>query len=65
MREHVKFEVAVEIISMMIAFAKSDNDEEKVKRLVEEKDRLYLGDESIIEKAYGEYSEEIKKRLEK
>ena len=65
MREHVRFEVAIEILSLMIAFAKEDDDEEKVKKLVEEKDMLYSGDISIIDKAYGEYSAEIKKRLEK
>jgi len=64
MRDHVKFEVAIEIIAMMIAFAEEDGDEEKVNRLVDEKDKLYLGDKSIIDKAYNEYSAEIKKRLE-
>lgn len=65
MREHVKREVAIEIISMMIAFASQDNDTEKINSLKEELDQLYLGNEDIIEKAYNEYSSEIKKRLGK
>lgn len=65
MREHVKREVAIEIISMMIAFAVEDNDHEAIQRLNKEKEKLYLGDVTIIEKAYNEYSKIIKKRMEK
>ncbi len=65
MREHVKREVAIEIISMMIAFAVRDNNEEEINRLNNEKDMIYLGNEEIIEKSYNEYSKIIKKRLEK
>lgn len=65
MREHVQVEVASEILSMMMAFAIEDKDDEKLQRLIKEKDQLFLGDYSIIDKAYGEYSDEIKKRLEK
>ena len=63
MREHVRLEVAIEVISMMIAFAVADGNQEEINRLNKEKDMLYSGDESIIEKAYGEYSEIIKKRM--
>lgn len=65
MREHVKREVAIEIISMMIAFAVQDENEEEINRLNKEKDMIYLGNEEIIEKSYNEYSKIIKKRLEK
>ena len=65
MREHVKREVAIEIISMMIAFAVEDNNQEEMNRLNKEKDMIYLGDETIIEKSYNEYSKIIKKRMEK
>ena len=65
MREHVKREVAIEIISMMIAFAAEDNNQEEINRLNKEKDMIYLGDETIIEKSYNEYSKIIKKRMEK
>lgn len=65
MREHVKREVAIEIISMMIAFAVEDNNQEEIKRLNKEKDMIYLGDETIIEKTYNEYSKIIRKRMEK
>lgn len=59
MREHVKREVAIEIISMMIAFAVEDNNQEEINRLNKEKDMIYLGDETIIEKSYNEYSKII------
>ena len=65
MREHVKREVAIEIISMMIAFAVQDENEEEINRLNKEKDMIYLVNEEIIEKSYNEYSKIIKKRLEK
>ena len=65
MREHVKREVAIEIISMMIAFAVEDNNQEEINRLNKEKDMIYLGDETIIEKTYNEYSKIIRKRMEK
>lgn len=65
MREHVKREVAIEIISMMIAFAVEDNNKEEINKLNKEKDMIYLGDETIIEKSYNEYSKMIKKRMEK
>lgn len=65
MREHVKREVAIEIISMMIAFAVEDNNQGEISRLNKEKDMIYLGDETIIEKTYNEYSKIIRKRMEK
>ena len=65
MREHVRLEVAIEIISMMIAFAVEDNDAEAIERLNEEKDKIYYGDEELINKAYNEYSEIIKRRMKK
>lgn len=65
MREHVKTEVAIEIISMMIAFAVEDNNKEEVERLNNEKDRIYFGDEEIVEKAFNEYSKIIKERMSK
>lgn len=65
MREHVKREVAIEIISMMIAFAVEDNNQEEINRLNKEKDMIYMDDETIIEKTYNEYSKIIRKRMEK
>lgn len=65
MREHVKTEVAIEIISMMIAFAVEDNNQEEISRLNEEKNSIYMGNEEIIEKAYNEYSKIIKERMGK
>lgn len=65
MRENLKIEVAIEIISMMIAFAVENNNEEEIKKLNQEKDQIYLGNEEVIEKTCNEYSKIIKKRLEK
>ena len=65
MREHVKTEVAIEIISRMIAFAVEDNNQEEISRLNEEKNSIYMGNEEIIEKAYNEYSKIIKERMGK
>ena len=65
MRENLKIEVAIEIISMMIAFAVENNNEEEIKKLNQEKDQIYLGNEEAIEKTCNEYSKIIKKRLEK
>lgn len=65
MREHVRTEVAIEIISMMIAFAVEDNNKEEISRLNEEKNSIYMGNKEIIEKAYNEYSKIIKERMGK
>ena len=45
----IKAEVAMEIISMCMAVAK--------------KEKIYLGDEKIIEKVINEYGEYFKKRM--
>ena len=63
MREHVKTEVAIEIISMMIALAVKDNNKEEIERLNKEKESIYMGNEEIINKAYNEYSKIIKEKL--
>ncbi len=63
MREHVKTEVAIEIISMMIALAVKDNNREEIERLNKEKESIYMGNEEIINKAYNEYSKIIKEKL--
>lgn len=64
MREHVKVEVAIEIISMCIAIAIDNNDFDEVKRLNEEKSSIYLGDETIIEKVINQYGKIVKRKLE-
>ena len=63
MREHIKTEVAIEIISMMIALAVKDNNREEIERLNKEKESIYMGNEEIINKAYNEYSKIIKEKL--
>lgn len=41
MRENLKIEVAIEIISMMIAFAVENNNEEEIKKLNKVKQYIY------------------------
>ena len=65
MRKHVNLEVSLEILSLMLAFAVEDNDEEAIERLKKEKQELYLGNNEVIDKAYNEYSKIIKERMEK
>ena len=64
MREHVKVEVAIEIISMCIAIAIDNNDIDEIKKLNNEKERIYLGDEHIIEKVIKQYGSKVKRFLE-
>ena len=54
MRKHVNLEVSLEILSLMLAFAVEDNDEEAIERLKKEKQELYLGNNEVIDKAYNE-----------
>ena len=59
----IKAEVAMEIISMCMAVAKKEKDLEKYNMFSEEKEKIYLGDEKIIEKVINEYGEYFKKRM--
>lgn len=59
----IKAEVAMEIISMCMAIAKRENDIEQYNIFSEEKEKIYLGDEAIIEKVINEYGEYFKKRM--
>lgn len=59
----IKAEVAIEIISMCMAIAKKENDMEKFNTFSEEKEKIYLGDEAMIDKVVNEYGEYFKKRM--
>lgn len=50
MRENVKFDVALEIISSKIAEAIKKKDKELTNRLLDEREEIYLGNWEIIEK---------------
>lgn len=59
----IKAEVAIEIISMCIAIAKKEKDIENLKKFSEEKEKIYLGDEIIIDRVIKEYGKYFKKRM--
>ena len=64
---NTKLEVAVEIISAKIANLSNAGysvEDEEMKKLLKEMDRMYTGDEETIEKIINVYGPEIKKRYE-
>ena len=63
MREHVKLEVAFEILGMRIAMAMEKNDTEEVERLNKERELLYNNDIEILNKIYNVSAKEVKARI--
>ncbi len=63
MREHVKLEVAFEILGMRIAMAMEKNDTEEVERLNKERELLYNNDQETLNKIYNVYAKEVKARI--
>ena len=63
MRENIKFEVAIEVISMYIAIAKKNGDIEKLMKLIKEREKIYLGDINLVNKVIKEHGNCVKKRL--
>lgn len=59
----IKAEVAMEIISMCIVIAKKENDIQQYNIFSEEKEQIYLGNETVIEKVINEYGNYFKKRM--
>lgn len=58
---HTKLEIAIEIMATKIAStAKEENSEERLKELLEERNKMYQGDEEIIEKIINVYGKEVK-----
>ena len=67
MNLNTKLEVAVEIISAKIANLSNagyTTDDEEMRILLREMDKMYTGDEEIINKIINVYGPEIKKRYE-
>ncbi len=60
---NVKFEVALEILSMKIALTISTKDQKELEKLLIEQNKLYTYDEEIINKVLDVYGSEIKKLL--
>ncbi|MBO5005220.1 MAG: hypothetical protein J6D03_08300 [Clostridia bacterium] len=63
MGDNVKFEVALEVISMYISIAIANNDMELAERLKKEKKEMYLGNNKLVEKVIDEYGKKIKDNL--
>lgn len=63
MREHVKLEVAFEILGMRISMAMEKKDSEEVERLNKERELLYDNDQEILDKIYNVYAKEVKSRI--
>ena len=64
MNKNTKLEIAVEIMAAKIAKASregSEPDSEEMKLLLNERTKMYQGNEEIIEKIIEVYGEEIKK----
>lgn len=61
--ENVKFEVALEVISMYMSIAIANNDLELVEKLKKEKKEMYLGNNELVDKAINEYGKKIKEKL--
>lgn len=59
---NVKTEVAIEMISLYIGL-ELKNDKELAHKLIKERERIYLGDNSLVNKVVNEYGEKIKKLL--
>ena len=62
---NTKLEVGLEIISAMIANASNEGysvKDEKMKILLEERDKLYSGDEKTIDKIINVYGPKIKEK---
>lgn len=50
MRDNVKFDVALEVISSKISEAMKNKDRELINKLLNEREEIYLGNWEVIEK---------------
>ncbi len=64
MREHVKVEVAMEILSMCMASAISNNDNEMIDKILKLKQKVYQGDMRDIEEIIKKYGKQVRDVLE-
>lgn len=61
MNANTKLEIAVEIMAAKIAkTSREENSEDKLKKLLNEKTRMYQGDEEVIDKIINIYGKEVK-----
>ena len=64
MREHVKIEVAMEILSMCMAIAISNNDNEMIDKISKLKQKVYQCDMRDIDEIIKKYGKHVKDVLE-
>ena len=64
MREHVKIEVALEILSMCMAIAISNNDSEMIDKISKLKQKVYQCDMRDIDEIIKKYGKQVKDVLE-
>ncbi len=64
MREHVKIEVAMEILSMCMAIAISNNDSEMIDKISKLKQKVYQCDMRDIDEIIKKYGKQVKDVLE-
>ena len=60
MNDNVKLDIAIELIATKIAIAMEKKEDDELKKLLEEREKLYLGDWNIINKVLNDYSEDVK-----
>ena len=64
MMDNVKTEVAFEIMAMRIALAIENNNIEELMQLKKEREKLYEGNQQMLEKVYNKYSKQVKAKFE-
>lgn len=64
MSKNTNLEIAVEIMAAEIAKMSREGytaEDDKMKKLIDERNKMYIGEEDVIEKIITEYGPEIKK----
>ena len=64
MREHVKMEVAFEVLSMYLSIALQEENIEEIKNMEQLRRRLYRGDMKALDVVINEYGMKVKKAME-
>lgn len=66
MNNNTKLEVAVEIMASKIArVTREGASDEEIKRLMEEREKMYRCDMSVIDKIINVYGKELRENMEK
>lgn len=61
MKENVKLDIAIEIMSSKIADAFDARDKQLVDNLLEEREQMYLGNWEVIDKILNVYSKDVRR----